>query len=246
MGADFSKYRDEVLRLRQMGISTPEICGQLGLSSDIVIELIIGASSIPPIIQEPEKHFSTRPRGRPRQVWEEAKVEKVFDLLSRPATVLGYRSQLWTLPRLVEGAAKHQLGLSKRMLRRYLTRLGLTFSDQLEQCSCKLPLELNEVGHSKSAMLYLVREFHAQDFGLEYLTPAVALVGLTPSNRIALAVHHRHRVLTDFVEFFLRELLVLHADKHIVVVVPGKGEYRCERLRQFVSGFRRLHLYELG
>lgn len=244
MGADFSKYRDEVLRLRQIGIPTPEICGRLGLSSDVVIELIIGASHIPPTSQKPEKRPSTRPRGRPRQVWDEAKVENVFELLRRPATVLGYRSQLWTLPRLVEGAAKHQLGLSKRMLRRHLTRLGLTFADQLEQCG-KLPPELNEVANSKGAMLYLVRAFHAKDFDLEYLAPAVALVGFTPTNRIAFAIRHRHRILTDFVELFLRELLVLHADKHVVAVILGKGEYRCERLRQFASGFRRLHLYEL-
>lgn len=245
MGADFSTYRDEVLRLRQMGVSTPEICERLGLSSDIVIELIVGASHLPPISQKPEKRSSTRQRGRPRQVWDEAKVESVFELLSRPATVLGYRSQLWTLPRLVEGAAKHQLGLSKRMLRRHLTRLGLTFTARLEQCRCQLPPELDEVANSTRAMLYLVREFHAKDFGLEYLAPAVALVGWTPTNRIAFAVRRRRRVLTDFVEMFLRELLLLHADQHVVVAVPGKGKYRSERLRQFASSQRRLHLYEL-
>ena len=248
MVADFSKYRNEVLQLRQMGISTPEICGRLGLSSDVVIQLIIGASSIPPISQKQEKRPSTRKRGRPRQVWDEAKIENVFELLRRPATVLGYRSQLWTLPRLVEGAAKHQLGLSKRMLRRHLTRLGLTFSDQLEECRCNtgLPPELNDFTNSKGAILYLVRAFHAQDFGLEYLAPAIALVGFTPTNRIAFAIRRRHRILTDFVEMFLRELLLLHADKHVVVVIPGKGEYRSERLRQFASSQRRLHLYELG
>jgi hypothetical protein len=246
MGANFSTYRDEVLRLRQMGVPTPEICGRLGVSSDVVIELIIGASHIPPISQKPEKRSSTRQRRRPRQVWDEAKVESVFELLSRPATVLGYRSQLWTLPRLVEGSAKRQFGLSKRMLRRHLTRLGLTFANHLEPCRRQIPPELDEVANSKRAMLYLVREFHAQDFGLEYLAPAVALVGLTPTNRIAFAVRRRRRILTDFVEMFLRELLLLHADKHVVAVIPGKGEYRSERLRQFVSSQRRLRLYELG
>ena len=245
----YQKAREEIIRLELEGkvLDTPTLCRELsekyGLSHTTVFELLLE------IRTSPRASFKRkRPVGRPPKALSENEVISLFELVCRPAQEYGFRSALWTPQRVIKMARQGLgMGLTKDTIWANLKRFGLTFDKQLERClgSEELPFESKRLLKEKRGLLYVVTELHPEDLGIDLA--AVALVGLTPSRKMPLActVHRRDRIKTDFVEYFLRELLTLHPERHLAVLMRHKSAYRTEKLKRLELRHRRLHLFEL-
>ncbi|NEP11596.1 MAG: hypothetical protein F6K14_15565 [Symploca sp. SIO2C1] len=235
--------QQEVLRLYHSKVSTPEICQKLGLNAEIVVALITNAlSGVSSGAKKRPEKLEKRPVGRPRKKLSEDEESSLLELLCRAASDYGYHSPLWTPQRVIKAAGR-ELGLTlkKDYLWANLKRWGLTFDEQQRLClgGLNIPAECTELVKSKRGLLYVLTEIHSAKLGI------VALVGLTPSKKtpLACAVWRRHRVITDFVQYFLRGLLTLHPKRHLAVLMKKKSAYRTEKLKQLESYQRRLHLF---
>jgi len=244
MELSHSSLQQEVLRLYHSKVSTPEICQRLGLNAETVVALITNAlsgvsSSGRKQPEKQEKHSV----GRPRKELAKEELESLLELLCHPASDFGYHSPLWT-PQQVIKSARVELGLAlkKDFVWASLRRWGVSFDEQLRLCldGRGIPAECTELLKKKRGVLYVVADYQIKPFGI------VALVGLTPSKKtpLACAIQRRHRVMTDFVQYFLRGLLTLHPKRHLAVLMKQKSAYRTEKLKQLESQYRRLHLYE--
>ena len=234
--------QQEVLQLYHSKIPTPEICQRLGLDAKTVVALITNAlSGVSGGRRQPEK----RPVGRPRKELAKEELESLLELLCRPASDYGYHSPLWTPQRVIKSAGGELgLPLKKDIVWANLKRWGMSFDEQLHRClggRGSIPAECKELVKSKRGLLYVVADYQIKSLGI------VALVGLTPSKKtpLACAVWQRHRIMTDFVKYFLRGLLTLHPKRHLVVLMKHKSAYRTKRLEQLESYQRRLHLFEI-
>lgn len=249
--------RQELIRLERAEpmIDTPSLCFEMsrryGLDENTVLELLL-AIRCGPRASVCEK----RPVGRPRKTLTKDEMTRLYDLLCRPASEYGWRSALWT-PQRVRKIAGRELALTlqKDAMWANLRRFGLTFPTQLQRClaGSEVPAAWSTVPEEKRGLLYVVSALYPKDFGLD--VPAIALVGFTPSKKTPLAcavkrsyrvIEHRHRVKTDFIEYFLTELLTLHLERHLAVLMTYKSAYRSARLQEFASRRRRLHLFEVS
>lgn len=226
-------------RLRAAGYMTPDICSQLGLPGEVVIELLVSRGSTDLSLGIPS----------PREPWTVRERSKFSHLLASPATEFGFQpSNVWTAPRVI-ALAKQMMGkrLSKDTLRRRLQASDITFTGQLNRLGCaRLPdqafeLQLRHPRHQ----IYGLAWIRASDVGLEDVDYTTALVGVTISNRIAFSIWPKTRLSPQgrryFPLHFLRELLVLHKQAHIIAIT-SLGMVGSQTIKRLHHHHHRLHV----
>ena len=112
-----------VMTLRAMGISTPEICRELGVDSDTVIRLLIQgeqAISSGPIASLPERREGNGSQAKGRHLMDK--------LISTMAKDQGSgRLPVWTFPDLSQAMQNSAAApVSRDTLRRYLSKERLS------------------------------------------------------------------------------------------------------------------------
>ncbi|MBE9155981.1 hypothetical protein IQ265_03915 [Nodosilinea sp. LEGE 06152] len=228
-----------VLTLRQRGLSTPEICQQLSLDSDSVIEILLQG----PVVPKPVTVTSLkRPVGRPQKLKER-------DLLaSITEAIVGRRKEpdyLWTFPDLLQVVRRTlQIDISQDTLRRYLTSLGFTFDHQLKQVVGSLVSPDEIAAFPKGAMLYVVsHQLHQLGEDVSSRQTATLIIGVTAFNRIAVMARPQSRLSPGMLAAYLRGLLALHPDRNIAVILSGQGVYRSVMSDRALLQEQRLKLY---
>ncbi|WP_017299771.1 hypothetical protein [Nodosilinea nodulosa] len=229
-----------VLTLRQRGLSTPEICQQLALDSDSVIEILLQG----PVVPKPVTVTSLKqPVGRPQKLKER-------DLLaSITEAIVGRRKEpdyLWTFPDLLQIVRRTlQIDISQDTLRRYLTSLGFTFDHQLKQVVGSLVSPYEIAAFSKGAMLYVVsHQLHQLGEDVSSRQTATLITGVTAFNRIAVMARPQSRLSPGMLAAYLRGgLLALHPDRNIAVILSGQGVYRSVMHDRSLLQEPRLKLY---
>ncbi|EKU96595.1 hypothetical protein Lepto7375DRAFT_0060 [Leptolyngbya sp. PCC 7375] len=226
-------------QLRAAGYMTPDICCELDLPGDVVIELLMSRVS------------TDAPVGTtyPREQWTMRERSKLSHLLASPATEFGFQpSNVWTAPRVI-ALAKQVMGkrLSKDTLRRRLQASGITFTGQLNRLGCaRLPecafeLHLRHPRHQ----VYGITWIRSSDVGIENVDYTTALVGVTISNRIAFSIWPKVRLSPQgrrhFPLKFLRELLALHKEAHVIAITPV-GMFGAQTIEQLQHHHHRLHV----
>lgn len=231
-----------VLTLRQQGLSTPEICRQLALDSDSVIEVLLSGGTLVP--ERSTIAPSKRPVGRPQKLGER-------DLLPSIVQAITERKNkpnlLWTFPDLLQVVRRVlRSDISQDTLRRYLTKQGFTFADQLRQVGGKSVHQDEEVVLSNGAIHYVVNhQLHRASEGESRCYPAITLVtGVSAFNRLAVMARPQSRLSLGMLVAFLRGLLALHPDRHIAVIFSAKGVYQSVVRERSLNREPRLQIYQ--
>jgi hypothetical protein len=227
-----------VMTLRAMGISTPEICRELGVDSDTVIRLLIQgeqAISSGPIASLPERREGNGSQAKGRHLMDK--------LISTMAKDQGSgRLPVWTFPDLSQAMQNSAAApVSRDTLRRYLSKEGFTFPDYLNwvTSSTVIPDAVAAMTEASRGLLYVVshRIYRTVD------PVTTLLAGLTPSNRLALLARHQGRLSPRMVMEFLEALLDLHKGRHLVILIRGDGVGGGLARDAWQRRQRRLHLY---
>lgn len=206
--------RQKAAFLYAQGVTTPEICLRLKLDFDTVMALLLPepkevASATP---------ASKRPVGRPRTHLSDEHLSRILAIMCDRTTLP------WTLPELVEELSRLVPHLpSIDTVRRELTRLGLTFSEQVRRLTQKPDL-LGQRTTSKRALIYVVTHRTTRQLGLHAFSPATVAVGLTPGDRVALMVRPQSRMTPKFMREFTLGLSQLHPNRRIVVAIAKEGK----------------------
>lgn len=213
-------------------VTTPEICQRLGLGLDEVMALLLPV----PIERREDAPQVKRPVGRPP--WRIG-VEEGRRVLGRLVGGGAEGLLLWTIPQLV-GELREVLPShppSPDTVRRVLLDgLGLTsFAAHAERLRAttitttgrSIPCRGEGGGGTPSAsrreLLYLVTHRTTRQLGLvSVLPPATVLVGLTPGNRMAIAVRMQSRITPKFLREFLDGLSTLHPNRRVVAVPANR------------------------
>lgn len=225
--------------LRGQGLTTPEICQQLAIDSDKVIEVLLQGSVVP---KQGTVELPKRPVGRPRKLSESNLLPSIAQLITKRRNS---KASLWTFPALLQAIRSNiQKDLSQDTFRRYLKRQGFTFDAQLEQvlgCS-KFPIDAVTTS-SKWGIVYVVthRIIRQREEGLNQATTVIT--GITAFNRIAVMAQSQSRLSPGMLVTFLYGLLSLHPDRRIVVILSAKGVYRSVVHERSFHRVQRLQLY---
>lgn len=228
-----------ILLLRDQGLTTPEICQQLGLNSDRVIEVLLQKSVVP---ERVTVKLPKRPVGRPRKLEEGNLLPSIARVITKKtdSTV-----SLWKFPDLLQAIRSNiQKNLSQDTLRRYLKRQGFTFDDQLKQVlGCSTPPIEAVTTLSRREIVYVVthRIIRQREEGLNQATTVIT--GITAFNRIAVMAQPQSRLSPGMLITFLYGLLSLHPDRHIVVILSAKGVYRSVVYERSFHRVQRLQFY---
>ena len=236
------KLCSTILALRSEGYSTPDICQQLGLDSDTVIQILLqrqGAEIPAPVQRFLAQTAERQARGGGDRLMGE--IIRVLTLGERPGKL-----PILTFPALADALKGNTvLSPSRDTLRRQLVRQGLTFTSYLEKVlgSSSLSKSLAGITTSSRTLLYVVshRVFRGDDASTR--TAATLIAGITPFNRIALLAKHQSRLSPGMLWEFLEGLLALHPNRQVVIIAKSEGAYRSiwSRLRASQSG--RLHYF---
>jgi len=228
-----------IVCLRKAGLTTPEICREVGLDGATVVAILAGGQpSAPSPPQKPPKRASA---GRPPRPWPEEELKRLADLLCASAEESGYRGRLWTPRRFVKTARMTlRIRLTKDTLWRQLQKQGLSFEEQWQQVLGQTDFQPLLPKRSK---LYLIVETNARRLGLPALSPAVALMGLTPTHRLVAAARQQCRITPKFLCEFLEELLALHPRQTVMAVVEHRTGERDRLLKRLAAQNPKLHLW---
>ncbi|MEP1075219.1 hypothetical protein NDI52_07405 [Leptolyngbya sp. PL-A3] len=221
----------KVHHLREIGFTTPEICAHLNLGLDAVISLLLHE----PVSRAPVSKKRKGVVGRPKVTLHESDFVRLVNMLTSHQEA----APLWTLPCVIQ-ELRLTIGprLSTDTLRRYLHSNGLTFSQQMKECS--LLEEVEELVRVKRSLLYVLTHSHARDFGFDSVN-ATALIGISSSNRLAFSIYQQSRISCPALSNFLTRLLLLHSQRHVTVFFPKK-RYGYLVQRSIVPSSQRLHL----
>ncbi len=235
------ELRRTIIDLRDEGVTTPEICQQLGIDADTVIALLVQGAIVPTVVVDVPK----RPVGRPRK-----QVDK--DLFLRIIKVIEPGDSevpaLWTFPQLLQVLDDSgQPSISGDTLRRYLHEQGLTFSTQLRQVigSSNIPDFLVATIRSRPSILYVVTHLIARPTDSNTCQATTLIIGVTSSNRLTFYAQQQSRLSQGMLSRFLRGLLTLHSERHVVVILKNEGVYRSVAHDRSLHRAPRLHVYTL-
>ncbi|MBD2231499.1 hypothetical protein [Phormidium tenue] len=230
-----------VLTLRQQGLSTPEICRQLALDSDSVIEVLLSGGTLVP--ERSTIAPSKQPVGRPQKLGERDLLPSIVQAITERKNKPNF---LWTFPDLLQVVRRAlRSDISQDTLRRYLTKQGFTFANQLKQVVGK-SVSLDEAAaFSKGSMLYVVSHQLYRPGEDELRHPATTLItGVTAFNRLAVMARPQSRLSPGMLVAFLRGLLALHPDRHIAVILSAKnGVYQSVVREHSLNRTPRLQIY---
>ena len=252
---DNRALREKVLTLRCIGVTTPEICRELGVDLDTVIALLVGGE--PQTIIKP-------PPPKPKQT-SSPLLSQILSRLSEPACQYGYAEELWTPSRLI-----NQFNLPRGTLYRLIKKADLTFGSRL-RCQFSrqesyhwwaanmLPRLLARVEDSHS-LLYLFDTLRPQDLpGTEQIWAAAAdcleseignnpvvVYGISSTGRIAGQLHWcRKQVASDQILQVMQGLLNLHPNRELLILAKSKRTYRTRAIEEFVEDHKKLYLFIL-
>ncbi|MBD1877129.1 hypothetical protein H6F75_26970 [Nodosilinea sp. FACHB-131] len=163
-----------------------------------------------------------RPVGRPPWSIEKEDGVRLLGRLVGHGSSGSSTPSIWTLPQLVTELREVLPAYSPSVdtVRRVFHRLGLTFEAQVEElCSTGRLFPRCRKGRGRE-LLYLVTHQTTRQLGLvSLLPPATVVVGLTPGNRVALAVRMQSRVSPKFIREFLASLSALHPNRRVVGIM---------------------------
>ncbi|MBD1919462.1 MULTISPECIES: hypothetical protein [Cyanophyceae] len=179
-----------------------------------------------------------RPVGRPP--WSIGK-EDGARLLGRLVGHGNNKAPIWTIPQLV-GELREVLPSSHPpspdTVRRVLfDGLGLTsfaaHAERLRVTSSTDRLfppwrgkggEVSSLSLSRRSLLYLVTHRTTRQLGLvsPLFPPATIVVGLTPGNRVAIAVRMQSRITPKFLQEFLDGLSTFHPNRRVVALPANR------------------------
>lgn len=249
--------RQKVLTLRRIGVTTPEICRNLGLDVDTVLAWLmqncLELEDPVPAVVEPEKcDLNTH---------SSVQLSDIVARLSEPASHYGYSGDLWTPCRLIS-----QFNLPRGTLYRWIKKADLTFLARLRQqfsnqasyewwVATLLP-RIQVIVESRCALLYLLDELRPHDLPETDKVQAAAsdcseseagqpvlICGISVTGRIAGQVHWcRCRVSADQVLQVLQGFLSLHPQRHLVILANRKRAHRTEAVQEFVRHHPQLHM----
>ena len=213
-----------VLSLSKGGASVLEIAEQLGLDFDevysFILERLTAASS-----QIPQEKAQL---GRSTlRAFALDDLPYLFDILTSPASDYDHSAVLWTVPRFL-ATARSQCGIqiSKRTLRRYQEKLGLTFEQQLSRYTItqatRERVQVLRSSHPRS-LLYLIASVPLKPHFREASPLGTVLLGLSGTGRVAAAARRQARVSTQCRTAFLRDLIKLHPTQHVIVLAHEVG-----------------------
>ena len=250
---DAEALKEKVLTLRRIGITTPEICRELGLDANTVIALLMGDE--PQILASP-------PPSQPKKI--SPLLSKILSRLSEPASTYGYSDNLWTPSRLIE-----QFNVPRGTLYRSIKKAGLTFDRRLRcQFSCResyrwtatevLPHIQARVKDYKG-LLYLldaIRPYElphpehiwsaSADCDEAEIGNPVLIYGISSSNRIAGQVYWcRKQIFSEQVLQVMQGLLDMHPNRKLFVLTSSKRSYRTRVIEDFAEAHAQLHLFSL-
>ena len=251
---DNRNLREKVLTLRRIGVTTPEICRELGVDLDTVIALLVGGE--PQTITKP-------PPPKPKQT-SSLLLSQTLSRLSEPACQYGYVEELWTPSRLI-----NQFNLPRGTLYRLLKKADLTFDSRLRRQFTRpesyrwwvanmLPRILARVEDSHS-LLYLLDTLRPQDLpGTEQIWRAAAdcleseignpvmVYGISSTGRIAGQLHWcRKQLASDQILQVMQGLLNLHPNRELLILAKSKRTYRTRAIEEFVEEHKKLYLFIL-
>lgn len=231
-----------VLTLRQQGLTTPEICQQLGLHSDVVIDILLtGTLSVP---EQNRIVAVKRPVGRPQKIQERGLLASIAQALAERKTKHHF---LWTFPDLLQVVRRTlRSDVSPDTLRRCLTRQGFTFADQLKQVVGESVPPDEVAAFSEGTILYVVNhQLHRASEGDRCCYPATTLItGVSAFNRLAVMAWPQSRLSSGMLVAFLHGLLTLHPDRHIAVILSAKkGVYQSVVRERSLNRDPRLQMY---
>lgn len=251
---DNRALREKVLTLRRIGVTTPEICRELGVDLDTVIALLV--NSEPQTIIKP-------PLPKPKQS-RSPLLSQILSRLSEPACHYGYSGELWTPSRLI-----NQFKLPRGTLYRLIKKADLTFGSRLRRQFTRqesyhwwvanvLPRLQARVEDSHS-LLYLLDTLRPQDLpGTEQIWAATAdclesrtgtpvlVYGISSRGRIAGQLHWcGKQVASDQILQVIQGLLHLHPNRELLILASSKRTYRNRSIEEFVGAHRQLCLFIL-
>jgi putative transposase len=210
--------------------------------------------------------------GRPRKLpeWER---KRMWQIVLRPATEFGYKTDLWTVARIHQ-VVREKLGVvvSKDTIWRRLREAGLTYQKPERQyfeidAAAREEWLRREVPRIRRtvrkyrAILYFQDEANVSLTA--FLGKAWALCGKTPKTRVSgqrggvaalsaisrrghlLFALHEKRIASDEVIHFLDQMLHHHRHRHLVVVMDQAPPHVSKKTMSFIESQPRLHVFHL-
>lgn len=251
--------KQAVLRLRQSGVTTPEIYHCLGLELDTVLTWLMTSHGEPvapaPMVTQMQMQTCDRiARKFPP-------LSTLLSRLSEPASQYGYRGNLWTPSRLVT-----QFNLPRGTLYRWLKKANLAFLPRLRQqfshranyqwwVTTILP-RIQAIVERRQALLYLLDELRSHDLPAAERIEAAAsgcleseagqpvlICGISLAGRIAGQIYWcRHRVAADHVYQVLQGLMRLHPHRNLVILAADKRAHRAQAIQDLLRHHPQLQL----
>jgi transposase len=210
--------------------------------------------------------------GRPKKI-DEAKQQKLFKVIMKPASSFGYETDFWTCRRLIQVVqTQFSITASQPSMWRLLRDLGLTYQKPERRY-----LETNDETRKKwlryevpkirravkkyRAILYFQDESNisltavlGKTWALKGKTPTQKVTGnrggvaamsaISKSGQLVFRLHQK-RVTSVEVINFLRQLLKHHKRRHLVVVMDQAPPHKSKKTQEFINRQKRLHIFYL-
>jgi hypothetical protein len=227
---------EQIQKLHQARVSTPEICRLTGVSSEVVLAILIDEYQRP---ATPKIARQKRRVGRPPIDWSSIMTDVVTILCREP-----YSAPLWTIDSLLEALA-HTSGhlLARSTVLRRLREHGVSFDGVTTQLSFNdsMYAKATALRKIKRGNLYALLEIRSRDY--ESIDDTVSgLLAIRADNFMLCLLKEKRNLTSQFYKEFLLRLLNYHTGRHVIVLYPPGGQARQDYLSSFACYYRRLHL----
>lgn len=210
--------------------------------------------------------------GRPRLL-DELSVEKLVEIVLKPATSFGYESDLWTIGRVHHVIQEEfQTAISLDTIWRRLREAGLTYQKperqyfqaddeaRKEWMRAEAP-RIRRAVRKHDALLYFQDEanvsltaFLGKTWAPRGKTPrqkvtgtrggVAAISAINGAGRLIFKLHEK-RICSEEVIEFLDQMLKHHRRRHLVVVMDQAPPHTSKKTMSFVNTQTRLHVFHL-
>lgn len=210
--------------------------------------------------------------GRPRTL-EQLTEENIRSIVLRPASHFGYESDLWTVGRLhavIED--QYRVLVSKDTIWRRLREAGLTYQkpereyyeldeESRQEWLRKVVPEIRETVKKYKAILYFQDEanvsltaFLGKTWSPCGQTPKAKVTGkrggVAAMSAVSRQGHllfrlHNKRIASPEVIDFLKQMLLHHKGRHLVVVMDQAPPHTSKKTKGYIESQKRLHVFHL-
>lgn len=210
--------------------------------------------------------------GRPK-VLKEIKNETFLSIILKPATAFGYETDFWSCDRVCHVVRKHfDVSTSRWTIWRRLRDLNLTYqkperhyfeaSEELrEQWRAKELPKIKRALRRYNAILYCQDESTirltavlAKTWSPKGHTPIQTVTGNRGSIAAMSAINrkgrlvfklHETRIASDEIIQFLKQLLMHHKKRHLIVIMDQARPHTSKKTQEFIESQKRLHVFYL-